>query len=135
MVQLFNWLKSLFQAPRPSQEVYPLIEFNQEKCRDTLEKAAIELFNHSTEGSAKILQRALEAERNYQIMALHTLKVVTPETLARQIGRLDAFTHVLTFIQDALDPEQHKSRRQKRGYSEPRAIQLNKGGSNSEPVL
>lgn len=132
---MVQWFKRLFSKKRKSVEVFPLIEWNQEHAREVLEKAAIELFNHSTESSAKILRRAIEAERNYQIMALHTMKVVTPETLQRQLGRLDAFTHVLTFLSDALDPEQHKSRRQKRGYSEPRSIQLNKGGSNSEPVL
>lgn len=112
-----------------------LISFNTERLGENLELASMEIYRTKRDESAKAFRFAIETARNIQILEVSRLKAPTTEDLAHHMGRLEAFSDLISFIDRSQDDEIF---REKKKRLEPKATTsrtLRSRAQSSESVI
>lgn len=126
---MVQWFKRLFTKKKESGLI-PLLSRNQEQIQSFLEGAALDVFGHRTESSAKIIRSVIEAERNSLLFRIAALKPDAID-LARHQGRLEMATALIGWIDDATNEVTMKALRERRNQesqtAEKRVVKLRRG--------
>lgn len=108
---MVQWFKNLFQK---KSHTVALLEFNEARIFDELEKLAMSIYRHRNEDSSKLLRQAMEYRKSLHVLSVNKTTKLDAATIARAQGRLEALNDLCNFFDEALDPAVHEALKQKR---------------------
>lgn len=132
---MVRFIKRLLRLLTPRRYRWRL-GYNLAELQDQLGSTALRLSASRSEDGFKALKRAVEIERNIQILHIYKLQTPDSQKLAYQQGRLSALENLLVFIEDCENPEIAKGLREaaKNDSQKQNIRQLRRRGT-SETVL